>query len=893
MTTIRSKFGNARSVFERNDRDKPPSPPNSRRASTPFLSSPSAPPRVKHTSSFGKSVQRRITPNNNNEQTTEQQQQQQQSPKTTTIRRTFSSSSSSSKRQHQQPKQQPESTGESRGPHNLQKVPELVSADEELSSSTSSKPMNIALKARNFETKPTKLKLHHNNPFEEKKKATTDLPKYSDRKPRKAERELRKMVVEDEKPKGEKEHRDDDVKQQKADKPKGEQEQADNLLQQQKEEKPTGLQEHADDVIKQPSQVREEEASLQVLETTKGEKPAEMERAEDDLPSQSSTAQLRETSKLKKHEIDRNSHRKVNKNKVVDKASKAAIKLQAVFRGIRQRIIYAWMLEHKHKENALRQRLEEIKAETERELQSLRDGVESYKEELRSKLDQRRAKHKDKVEFIERNQQEVERLKQDNAQFRTRNENLRENCRKLRLKNLRLEKSNTSQEEYMDQIQGHHDRCKEDNERLLEVQASYRKKLDQLQTSLDTRTAYAVSENRIKRRFRNAVEEYVRMVEGSKDSKNIELLSNLFKMTNQAKKFDKTPDEPCPYEEPMGAGGDLDFEDSCSSWLHAPPRIGGGSNRLESVNNNDKPEQITKSSSILSDLASLPLPSGSSDDDSYVFEDSSIKSGSAKRPPVAHKKGQGSTSNSSNNHSSTNQSGTDRESGKQGRPQPPPLTSRKVAPPKARARNKGNDDGSSSESSESSDDEGNTQNGTTTTRRKPKVSHQQETQQQHMQESTSKVVAKGQNNINNKNNKSHGRLKPTKLPQLRPTAKKPLPSGEADTGGTPSSAKRETAESDDDHSEHSHSSASSSRSEDSSTGSDGSSSEDSSSDDSQKAFDRNYQASIAKAASKLGGGVRAQTPASNPPTAQSADADDESPGWSSGDSDSDSGDEFS
>ena len=528
--------------------------------------------------------------------------------------------------------------------------------------------------------------------------------------------------------------------------------------------------------------------------------------------------------------------------KNMEKVVKGIIRMQALFRGLRQRSLFALLLQHNRKEKELLRRLEEIKMETKDELGRLEESVETYKSKLRTKLEQRRAKHQDKVEFYERNKHEMEQLRKENAQFRSRNDVLKENCRKLQLKNLRLEKSMANQEEYTTQIKNHHDHCKEDNERLLEVQASYRKKLDQLQQSLDTRTAYAVSENRIKISFRKAIADYVKMVESCRHSNNINLLESLHHMVQQVKSRDKTPNKPCPYEEPVGAGGQLDADDSTSSWLHSPPRL-------------SRPKQDTeKAASALTDVAALPV-SGSSDDESYVFDDSSAKSGST-NTPVALKRAITSTSAANGNKTSSNnvQRRTSTESAKR-QSSPSPKSRRRAS---SRTRSQAKDGGVSDDNPSTTDEENESR--IIGNRRRTKVAQ-------------SPVSSKGVMSKVGKQETTNpqGRRKP-KLPQLRPTARKPSPTYKPRENRRSSSKKTTDGMGDDGSTDSSRSTSSSDEEE---------------SDDSQREFDRSYQASIARAATKLGGG----RPAPNPPPKE-ADPDEDSPGWSSGDSDTDSESEF-
>lgn len=566
-------------------------------------------------------------------------------------------------------------------------------------------------------------------------------------------------------------------------------------------------------------------------------------------------------------EKSKNDQSSETKLKTVDSTRKAVVKVQALARGYRQRTTFASLVERNRMETELQQRIVDIREGVNKELLKIMESVENYKEELRSKLNQRREKHQDKVESYERNKLEVEHLKKDNAKFRSRNEVLMENCRKLRLKNLRLEKSSSSHNEQMAQIQSHYKQCKEDSERLLEVQASYQKNVDQLQSSLETRTAYAVFENKLKQRFRKAIEDYMKMVERSRDHNNEELISTLCRMRDEGKKHDKTSNDPCPYEDVLRDGGDPDREDSCSSLLHSPPRIGYRS--------------PVPSNCSTSQIAPLPIVSCSSDDDSYVFEDKSTHSRCKKSQPVAHKKVHSATGDRDRSTTSTytvSAHSQDRDKSLWS----PPSKTRKAGPSTTRSPVKGEDAGNSFGSNKSNRDPGaDLRNGT------------------HLYKSrmSSNVMPNGKSTEN-----QSVRRKPTKFPQLRPTAKQSsIREREASmTSPTKDSVTRVgTASVERGHNEQSENAYSNRRSRRGrrieGDGSDSVESDDSDesnnttkSDDSSREIDRSYTTSIAKAASILGGSTTPM-PQISKSTSQT-EPNDDSAGWSTGDSNSDSED---
>uniref|UniRef100_A0A7S2YDA2 Uncharacterized protein n=1 Tax=Entomoneis paludosa TaxID=265537 RepID=A0A7S2YDA2_9STRA len=165
---------------------------------------------------------------------------------------------------------------------------------------------------------------------------------------------------------------------------------------------------------------------------------------------------------------------------------------------------------------------------------------------MRKQTSENKEKFKDKMDVMETSKKELEKLKKENAAFRTKLEALNKNCRNLRINNMRLETSNGNQDEYYKQLKNHHDRCVQDNERLIEVEREYKGKIGELEEMLELRTSYAMAEHRTKLAYRRIVMTFVDKVDQSQRDEVLSL--KLHEYLEQVEPFEAKADEPIPFQ---------------------------------------------------------------------------------------------------------------------------------------------------------------------------------------------------------------------------------------------------------------------------------------------------------------------------------------------------------
>lgn len=341
--------------------------------------------------------------------------------------------------------------------------------------------------------------------------------------------------------------------------------------------------------------------------------------------------------------------------------------IQAVVRGFLQRKKFVFILEHARKEKELLQRLAEIQNQTQRDLRALEEKVVNYKNEISARAKAKKEKYKDRYDAIQRQREDMDKIKKENAHFRERNEILKKNCRNLRINNLRLEKSIASQEEYAANLKEHHNRCVKDNQRLIDVEKGYRKKVLELRASLQTRTAYAVTEFRTKNRYRETVRKFFKMVEKCQDD------ALNFKIMDIQDNFEllekKNAGSTIPFPIPQGEDAlliDSDDDDSDSSFWDTP------------ITNNKAKVKVSSSPSPMAEvpyLDNLDLKAKKSTKDSKPIKNgtkiSASKSSAKASSSVKKAKGKRQPSGSSSDSSSSSSSSSSSDSCPK-RPPPPP-----------------------------------------------------------------------------------------------------------------------------------------------------------------------------------------------------------------------------
>lgn len=122
----------------------------------------------------------------------------------------------------------------------------------------------------------------------------------------------------------------------------------------------------------------------------------------------------------------------------------------------------------------------------------------------------------------------IDHFRQENAQIRAANKQLHKNIANLRINNERIEENMNDGGDYHEQLKVHHQRVSNENEKLAKFEETYRKKLDDLETDVADKTAWAQYEHKVKRAYARAIFCAVEMV---RDTYDEELLANVEEMT--------------------------------------------------------------------------------------------------------------------------------------------------------------------------------------------------------------------------------------------------------------------------------------------------------------------------------------------------------------------------
>ena len=222
---------------------------------------------------------------------------------------------------------------------------------------------------------------------------------------------------------------------------------------------------------------------------------------------------------------------------------RAATKLQACWRRYSQRKRYLTMVKYQRKINKLQGKLANVISKKQKELEEIAKVVQDYKASADAKAKRRRDALALRMKQELGTEKIIEELKKDNEQIQTKNDVLIKNSRNLRINNLRLEKSSESSKDYFDQLELHHSRCVEDNEKLTKVADNYQKKVSELQENLDTRSRYYNAEHRIRALYRKAIQKVISACEKTDDES---LLLHLYELQDKIDHLEKKWKEPEP-----------------------------------------------------------------------------------------------------------------------------------------------------------------------------------------------------------------------------------------------------------------------------------------------------------------------------------------------------------
>ena len=209
-------------------------------------------------------------------------------------------------------------------------------------------------------------------------------------------------------------------------------------------------------------------------------------------------------------------HRK-NPFKATQQEQRAALRVQTCWRRYRQQVRFLILVKHERKMLKLKKKLASVESEKKRELGEIQRIVNEYKESTKAKAQKKKVAIAEKSVKAAEIEKQTSEMKKENAQIQAKNEMLKKNTRNLRINNLRLEKSAESSKDYYDQLKLHHDRCVEDNQKLSKVEDNYKKKVDELEDNLATRTRYATAEHRIRGLYRQAIRDVVSLAEETND----------------------------------------------------------------------------------------------------------------------------------------------------------------------------------------------------------------------------------------------------------------------------------------------------------------------------------------------------------------------------------------
>jgi hypothetical protein len=176
----------------------------------------------------------------------------------------------------------------------------------------------------------------------------------------------------------------------------------------------------------------------------------------------------------------------------------------------------------------LEARLWEVNMRRERELLEIQEEMEARKVRLQERAEERIRNRRVKESTVDIQSQQIDTLRKENAKIRANNQQLHANCANLRTNNNRLEETIQSGEEYFKQLEIHHSRCLTDNQKLTKFDDLYRKKLEEMEETVESRTAWAQYEHKIKRAYARALWCAVEMV---RDTNDESLLSTVQELT--------------------------------------------------------------------------------------------------------------------------------------------------------------------------------------------------------------------------------------------------------------------------------------------------------------------------------------------------------------------------
>lgn len=209
-----------------------------------------------------------------------------------------------------------------------------------------------------------------------------------------------------------------------------------------------------------------------------------------------------------KKELKKRKKATKGKKKKHKKQHKAAIKIQAVARGLIVRPKIKQMIKEKREKDGFKTKIEELEkqvkeAESKRqkEVEEARVLAEAEMEQYRKKVKEELANDKEKEKknaqqqsLIEESGKIIEYLRKENMKLRTQNETMRKDFKALKENNQRLMEANASAGQSFTALNDHAKQLNATNAKLIKNVDSYKVQLEKLKDDLKTRQAYYLAE---------------------------------------------------------------------------------------------------------------------------------------------------------------------------------------------------------------------------------------------------------------------------------------------------------------------------------------------------------------------------------------------------------------
>jgi myosin V len=207
-------------------------------------------------------------------------------------------------------------------------------------------------------------------------------------------------------------------------------------------------------------------------------------------------------------ELKRRKKANKGKKKKHKKQLKAALKIQAVFRGVKVRKKVVELLKQKREKDSLKKKITDLESavreaeiKRQRAVEEARQlaevEMENYRKKVKEDLSNDKEKEKKNAQqqsLIEESGKIIEYLRKENMKLRTQNDTMRKDFKALKENNQRLMEANASAGQSFTALNDHAKQLNATNAKLIKNVDSYKLQLEKLKDDLKTRQAYYLAE---------------------------------------------------------------------------------------------------------------------------------------------------------------------------------------------------------------------------------------------------------------------------------------------------------------------------------------------------------------------------------------------------------------